>query len=138
MERMHVLRLIAKRLKKVFPVGRPGVFEINLSSRHRAYVAPLRWVLIATCGLLVVTILWEAAQAFIGYQEVSRISRELERVRQDDDALLAEVSRDGVDLSEGSLQLLPSEVAFANQLLAKRMFSWTKFLTALEQAFHRA
>ena len=134
MGRLQVVRRIAERLKKGVPVGRSAPFAINLSSRHRTYVAPLRWVLVAICGLLVLAILWDTVHAVIGYQEVSRISRELERVRQEDDALLAEVSRDGFDLSESSLQLLPSEVAFANQLLAKRMFSWTKFLTGLEQA----
>jgi Tfp pilus assembly protein PilN len=134
MESWYVLRQIAERLRKAFHFGRPEPFDINLSSRHRAYVDPLRWVLVSTCGLLVLIILWDAVQTVIGYQEVARISQELERVRQADDALLAEVSRDGFDLSEGALQLLPSEVAFANQLLAKRMFSWTKFLTGLEQA----
>jgi hypothetical protein len=30
--------------------------------------------------------------------------------------------------------LLPKEVAFANQLIAKRGFSWTRFLSELEQS----
>jgi Tfp pilus assembly protein PilN len=38
-----------------------------------------------------------------------------------------------LDLSESAIQLLPKEVDFANQLIAKRGFSWTRFLTELEQ-----
>ena len=40
----------------------------------------------------------------------------------------------GIDLSVPSLQQLPAEVSLANQLLAKRHFSWTQFLSALEAA----
>ncbi len=134
MAKPHILRQIAERLSAAFPVGRPEPFKINLSTRHRPYVTPLRSALVGFCGLLVLVILWDIGQAVMGYQEASRIGRELERVRQQDGALLAEASRDGLDLSDGVLQLLPTEVAFANQLLAKRMFSWTKFLTGLEQA----
>ncbi len=37
-------------------------------------------------------------------------------------------------MSPASLQRLPAEVALANQLLAKRNFSWTQFLSGLEEA----
>lgn len=134
MTKPHTFRRIAERFRAALPAGRSEPFDINLSTRHRLYVAPLRSALVGVCGLLVLIILWDVGQALMGHQEASRIGRELERVRQEDGALLGEASRDGLDLSDGVLQLLPTEVAFANQLLAKRMFSWTKFLTGLEQA----
>jgi hypothetical protein len=134
MAKPHILWQTAERVKGAFHAGRAEPFDINLSTRHRPYVAPLRSTLVGVCALLVLIILWDAGQAVMGYQEASRIGRELERVRQEDGTLLGEASRDGLDLSDGVLQLLPAEVAFANQLLAKRMFSWTKFLTGLEQA----
>lgn len=126
---------LMERLTRV-PVlgGGQDHFQINLSSRSRPYVAPLRLVLIGSCVLLSLGILWNCGQAVIGYQEVWSMGAELDRVRQQDQQLLAEARQEGIDLSEGALQQLPTEVALANQLLEKRTFSWTKFLTGLEQA----
>ena len=62
------------------------------------------------------------------------IQAELDRVRQQDLDLIAEARHEGIDLSELALKRLPSEVELANQLLEKRTFSWTQFLTELEQA----
>ena len=55
-----------------------------------------------------------------------------ERVRETSRQFLAQASRAGLDLSDGRIQTLGREVAFANQLLEKRAFSWTRFLTELE------
>src|SRR5262249_37308874 len=57
----------------------------------------------------------------------------LERIREQDQQLLAEAKQEEIDLSESSLQRLPAEVVLANQLLAKRNFSWTRFLFGLEE-----
>jgi Tfp pilus assembly protein PilN len=48
--------------------------------------------------------------------------------------VIAEARQEGIDLSDAVLQRLPAEVGLANQLIEKRAFSWTKFLTGLEQA----
>ncbi len=109
-------------------------FHINLSSRYRPSLAPLRVVLVGCCVVLLLGILWNCGQAVLGYQASWAISAELDRVRQQDDQLVVEARQEGIDLSEGALQRLPTEVALANQLLEKRTFSWTKFLTGLEQA----
>jgi Tfp pilus assembly protein PilN len=58
----------------------------------------------------------------------------LDHVRMQDHQLLAEAQQEGIDLSGPSLQQLPAEVSLANQLLTKRNFSWTQFLSALETA----
>lgn len=109
-------------------------FHINLSSRYRPVIAPLRMLLVGSCAMLMLGILWNCGQAVLGYQESWTIAAELDRARQQDDQLVAEARQEGIDLSEGALQRLPAEVALANQLLEKRTFSWTKFLTGLEQA----
>lgn len=114
--------------------GSRGQFHINLSSRYRPATAPLRTLLVASCGILVVGILWSFSQAVLGYQEARTIAAELDRARQQDAQLIAEAQQEGIDLSEGALQRLSTEVDLANQLLEKRTFSWTKFLTGLEQA----
>jgi hypothetical protein len=90
--------------------------------------------LAALCFILGLGILWNGGQAVIGYRDVLVLQAELDRVRQQDRQLLGEAAQEGVDLSEESLRLLPTEVALANQLLEKRLFSWTRFLTGLEQA----
>lgn len=109
-------------------------FQVNLSHRFRPRVVLLRLILIGSCTLLVLGNCWNVTQAILTYQAYSSIHAELDRIRQQDLALVAEAQHEGIDLSEESLERLPFEVEFANQLLEKRAFSWTKFLTELEQA----
>jgi Tfp pilus assembly protein PilN len=113
--------------------GADDQFQINLSHRYRPVVVPLRVLLIGICVLLVIGICWGLRHAILTYQESIAIQAELERVRQQDRDLIAEARREGIDLSDEALKRLPVEVELANQLLDKRTFSWTKFLTELEQ-----
>lgn len=115
-------------------VGANDQFQINLSRRYRPVVVPLRLLLIGSCILLVIGICWNLGQAILTYQGSLTIQAELDRVRQQDLDLIAEARHEGIDLSEEALKRLPFEVELANQLLGKRTFSWTKFLTELEQA----
>jgi hypothetical protein len=109
-------------------------FDINLSTRSRAYHGPTRLALAGLCLILALAILWNAGLALMGYRDVLALRAEIDRVRQQDQGLVAEALQEGIDLSEAALRHLPTEVALANQLLEKRLFSWTKFLTGLEQA----
>jgi len=79
-------------------------------------------------------ICWNLRQAILTYQESLTIQAELDRVREQDLDLVVEARHEGIDLSEEVLKRLPFEVGLANQLLEKRTFSWTQFLTELEQA----
>ncbi|MEK9139868.1 MAG: PilN domain-containing protein [Nitrospirota bacterium] len=114
--------------------GADDQFRINLSRRYRPAVAPLRAFLISICILLAIGICWNVWQAILAYQESLTIQAELDRVWQQDFDLIAEARHEGIDLSEEALKRLPAEVELANQLLGKRTFSWTQFLTELEQA----
>ena len=114
--------------------GRRDEFHINLSSRYRSSMAPIRAALAASCVFLALGILWSLGQAGVGYREARSISAELDRIRQQDAQVIAEARQVGIDLSEEVLQRLPAEVGLANQLIEKRVFSWTKFLSGLEQA----
>ncbi|MGQ0694043.1 MAG: PilN domain-containing protein [Nitrospiraceae bacterium] len=113
--------------------GTHDYFHINLSSRYRPALAPLRTLLVGSCALLSIGILWSVGQAVLGYQGSRTIEAELDRVRQQDDQLVVEARQEGIDLSEEALERLPAEVDLANQLLEKRTISWTNFLTGLEQ-----
>jgi len=84
--------------------------------------------------------------AFIGlfawdYQRFQEVQAEtgvaeqaLVRARDQDRRLQADGRAEGLDLSDPALQRMAKDVAFANQLIAKRAFSWTHFLGDLEEA----
>jgi Tfp pilus assembly protein PilN len=114
--------------------GGVGYFHIDLSSRYRWYVAPTRLVLVVLSGIVGVSILWSVAQTVMTMRDRHDMQARLDHVRMQDQQLLAEAQQEGVDLSGPSLQQLPAEVNLANQLLTKRHFSWTQFLSALEAA----
>jgi Tfp pilus assembly protein PilN len=114
--------------------GRAQYFHIELSSRYRWYVTPARMVLVALSGIIGAGILWSVAQTVMTLHDLQDVQAGLDHVRMQDHQLLAQAQQEGIDLSGPSLQQLPAEVSLANQLLAKRHFSWTQFLSALESA----
>jgi Tfp pilus assembly protein PilN len=114
--------------------GRARYFHIELSSRYRWYVAPARLVLVALCGIIGGAIIWSGIQTGMTLYDLQDVQASLDHVRMQDQQLLAQAQREGLDLSEPSLQQLPAEVSLANLVLTKRHFSWTQFLSALESA----
>ena len=116
------------------PSARNGAFAINLSSRYRWYLAPARLVIMLLAGAIGLAILWDISQAWLVWQDVESMESALNQVQDRDKELLREAQQEGLDLSEAALQVLPKEIEFANQLIEKRSFSWTRFLTALERA----
>jgi Tfp pilus assembly protein PilN len=67
-------------------------------------------------------------------QDLQEIRIRIDQAHEQDQQLIKEAQAEGLDLSEGALRHLPAEVSLANQLLAKRNFSWTNFLSGLEEA----
>jgi hypothetical protein len=113
---------------------RDRLFVVNLSGRYRWYIGPARALIVAISAVFCLVILWDLHQAWNIGQDNEAMTDTLARVREQDRELLARVSRQGMDLSDSAIQILPKEVAFANQLIAKRGFSWTRFLSELEQS----
>lgn len=132
------LRALAGRANS-FPVKPGGAryFHIDLSSRYRWYVAPARLVLVALSGVIGGSILWSVTQTVMTMRDRQEVQARIDHVRMQDHQLLGEAQREGIDLSRPSLQQLPAEVSLANQLLIKRHFSWTQFLSALEAVIPR-
>lgn len=114
--------------------GGARYFHIELSSRYRWYVAPTRLVLVVLSGILGFSIFWSVTQTVMTLRGRQDMQGRLDHIRMQDHQLLAEAQQEGIDLSGSSLQRLPAEVSLANQLLAKRHFSWTQFLSTLEAA----
>ncbi|MDP1769064.1 MAG: PilN domain-containing protein [Nitrospirota bacterium] len=128
-------RMFAGRVNHV--LVKPGgtrYLHIELSSRYRWYLAPTRVVLVALSWILGGAILWSVSLTVMAMHDRQDLQARLDHVRVQDHQLLAEAQREGLDLSVSSLQQLPGEVSLANQLLTKRHFSWTQFLSALETA----
>ena len=116
------------------PSARSGAFAINLSSRYRWYLAPARLVIMLLAGAIGLAMLWDISQAWLVWQDVQSMESALNQVQDRDRDLLKEAQQEGLDLSEAALQVLPKEIEFANHLIEKRSFSWTRFLTELERA----
>ena len=91
-------------------------------------------VLVAFSGILGCAIIWSVAQTVMMMQDLQEAQAGLDHVRMQDRQLSAQAQQEGIDLSGPSLQQLPAEVSFANQLLTTRHFSWTQFLSTLEAA----
>jgi Tfp pilus assembly protein PilN len=129
------LRVVAGSVNSFLVTPRGArFFHIELGSRYRWYVAPTRLVLVALSGVVGVSILWSVAQTTLIMRDRQDVQARLDHVRMQDDQLLAEAQQEGIDLSGPSSHQLPGEVSLANQLLTKRNFSWTQFLSALEAA----
>ena len=113
--------------------GGKRYFHLELSSRHRAYVAPMRAALGVTAILLGLSIAWIGIRTVAVFEELRQIEGRLDALRTQDRQLVVEAQAEGVDLSDPVLRQLPAEVGLANQLLAKRNFLWTRFLSGLEE-----
>ena len=109
-------------------------FNVELGSRSRRYVAPVRIVLQAAAVALGLLVSWNVVQTWFAFQNLQELQTRLGDAREQDRQLLKDAQAAGLDLSEASLRRLPAEVALANELLAKRNFSWTHFLSGLEEA----
>ena len=79
-------------------------------------------------------ILWSVTQTVMTMHDHHDMQVGLDHVRMQDQQLLAQAQQEGIDLSGPSVQQIPAEVILANQLLTKRHFSWTQFLSSLEAA----
>jgi Tfp pilus assembly protein PilN len=115
-------------------IGGARYFHLQLGSRYRAYLAPARFGLQSAAMLLGLLLSWNMVQTWFALEGLRETQARLAQAREEDQRLLKAAQAEGFDLSEPALRRLPGEVALANQLLAKRNFSWTHFLSGLEEA----
>ena len=115
-------------------IGGVRYFHLELSSRHRAYAGPVRLVLLVISVGLWLGVLGSATHTVLAFHALHEIESRLDQIREQDRQLVADAQGEGIDLGEIALRQLPAEVVLANQLLAKRNFSWTLLLSGLEGA----
>lgn len=133
--RISIITSIADRIGSFrWQTGGTKYFHLELASRHRPYLAPLRVLFKATTVGLIVWACWSTAEALLAFQGLHETEARLNQARVQDQQLIDEARAAGIDLSDAALRQLPGEVALANQLLTKRNFSWTQFLSGLEEA----
>lgn len=127
---------IQRTIRSIQPGRQTGsrLFQVNLSSRYRWYLHPVRQGCVIVCGILGLAILWDVGQSVATFIDTQEVQAALQRLHDQDQNVLAEARQEGINLSAAGLQQLPREVALANQLIEKRSFSWTRFLTELERA----
>lgn len=133
-QQTSVFTRIADRIGSFrWQTGRTRYFHTELGSRHRGYLAPARVGLQISAVGLVLWVSWSAAQAWLTFHDLQEIQARVDQAREQDRQLVKDAQTEGIDLSEAALRQLPEEVSLANQLLAKRNFSWTQFLSGLEE-----
>ena len=108
-------------------------FEINLASKDYRWV---RWIgsglwLWAALGL--VAIAFEAT-ATVGYRgDIARLDRSLKRFETEQKHLRDELAKRGFkNASPQGISVLSKQVAFANEIIRNKAFSWTGLLSDLE------
>jgi Tfp pilus assembly protein PilN len=134
-KQLPIITRLADRIGSFrWQTGGTTYFRIELASRHRAYLAPARLVLRLAAMAFALWASWSAAQTWMALQDLQEMQARIDQAREQDQQLIKEAQAEGLDLSETALRQLPAEVSLANQLLAKRNFSWTNFLSGLEEA----
>ena len=109
-------------------------FRINLSSHREMHAGALRLGLILLSLAFIGLLAWDYQRLQEVQAETAVAEQALVRARDQDRRLQADGRAEGLDLSDPALQRMAKDVAFANQLIAKRAFSWTHFLGDLEEA----
>jgi Tfp pilus assembly protein PilN len=125
---------IAKQKLRRRAGGSAASTGFNFSSGRRSYVGSLRVALAVVAVFCMGLTAQQILQSRTIDAQILNTEQRLARVMDMDSRLRQQAQMEGLDLSDASLQRLPREVAFANQVITKHAFSWTRFLTDLEEA----
>jgi Tfp pilus assembly protein PilN len=98
------------------------------------YGSALRLGLMLLSLVLLGLLAWDFQRLQDLQSQTESAERSLIQARDYDKRVQTEARAAGMDLSDAALEHMARDVTFANQLIAKRTFSWTHFLTDLEQA----
>ena len=115
------------------PKGRQDMPAVDLSGSHYAYLSRACVALSVVSLLLIGLIGWNVREARAIRAQAMQVEQALVRVQEQDRQVQLRGQMEGVDLSDPAMGRLTAQVGFANDLIAKRAFSWTLFLTDLEE-----
>ena len=110
------------------------VIQLELTARGLPVVRAAQWGLacVIAASAAVAGWLWWDGQSLGEQAAVYEVAAR--RVQDATGRFVQDSLRAGVDLSEERLKAMSQEVAFSDQLLKQRAFSWTRFLSDLEDA----
>src|SRR5438132_5510165 len=114
------------------PRRRQAIPAVDLSGSHYAYLGPACAALVLVSLLLVGLIVGNVQEARAIRAQAMDVEQALARVQEQDRQVQLRGQMEGVDLSDTAMGRLTAQVVFANDLIAKRAFSWTRFLSDLE------
>jgi hypothetical protein len=108
--------------------------HLSLTAPGFQFLAGAQWIMLLTIAGSIVTAAWLGLQAYdlgnqaAGYEQATKRVQDLNR------HFVKLAAQAGHDLSDKRIEELTREVSFANHLLEKGAFSWTRFLSDLEDA----
>jgi Tfp pilus assembly protein PilN len=86
-----------------------------------------------TLSLIVLSLLgWEGVEYRKLRLQEEEFEGRMERVLRQEEALAKEIRALGKQVDEASSKMLHKEVAFVNEIIDQKVFSWTQFLSDLE------
>ncbi len=116
------------------PEGGRDAFALDFGGVRHLWLDRLGAALALASVLLAGLIAWYAQDARALRTEAVEVERTAAAVREQDRRIQLEAQREHVDVSDAAIARIAGEAAFANDLIAKRSFSWTRFLGDLEEA----
>jgi len=113
-----------------------SVPRLSLSLNASGYdlLRAVQWVMLVAIVVSLATAVslwWDAREM---NQQAVEYEQAMRRVQEANRQFVKQASQAGYDLTEQRIKGLNREVSFANQLLEKGAFSWTRFLSDLEDA----
>src|SRR3989475_8295994 len=115
------------------PKRRQNMPAVDLSGSHYAYFGGVCAALLVVSLLLVGLIAWNVREARAIRAQAMQVEQALVRVQEQDRQIQLRAQLEGVDLSDPAMGRLAAQVGFANDLIAKRVCSWTRVLSDVQE-----
>lgn len=121
------------RARRKDTVSLPSL-DLALAAKGFDVLRAVQWSMAMVVAGALVSAAWFWLNSRSFEAEAARYEQAKERVQEITRQFVEQAGLAGINVSETRLKALPREVTFANQLLEKRAFSWTRFLSDLEEA----
>lgn len=115
---------------------RPEVMPLRLNLATGRYVRARRaeFSLYGLIAFLLLLAWYQMGLSAAGREDHQVLHQRVVRVEEQKNQVLQDLRRESFDPTEAGVRALAEEVAFVNNLLERRSFSWTRFLSDLEAA----
>lgn len=108
--------------------------HLSLTASGFSLLRAAQWGLTLIIAASATTVLWFWWETWMIDDLAAQREQATERVRETNRQFTLQAAQTGMDLSEARANELGRQVAFVNRLTEQRAFSWTQFLSDLEEA----